>query len=61
MSVDLTGAIGNFFTIFNVVSDWLKETEFTIGSVTFTLWGLMWSVILFSIFISFLYKVIGDN
>lgn len=60
MSYDLTSGITNFFSIFGAVADWLKDTQFVIGSVSFTLWGLMWSLLLLSIFISALYKILGD-
>lgn len=60
MSYDLTSGITGFFSIFSAVADWLKTTQFVIGSVTFSLWGLMWSLLLFSIFISALYRLLGD-
>ena len=61
MSYDITSGITNFFSIFGILTDWLKNTEFVIGSVTFSLWGLMWSIILFSIFVSFLFKILGGE
>lgn len=60
MAYDLTSGITGFFSIFSSVTQWLKTTEFIIGSVTFSLWGLMWSLLLLSIFISALYKILGD-
>lgn len=60
MQYDITSGITGFFSIFNMLVQWLKSTEFVIGSVVFSLWGLMWSLLLLSIFISALYKILGD-
>ena len=57
-TVDITSGITGFFQIFNTFINILKNTNITIGSVSFTLWGLMWSLLFLSMFISFLYRAL---
>lgn len=60
-SYDITSGITGFFSIFSSIIDILKNTVFTIGSVTFSLWALMWSLLFFSLFVNFIYRLIeGD-
>ena len=59
--VDLTQGISDFLVILNLYIQILKDTTFTIGSVTFSLWGLMWSLVFLFMFIGFLWSVLGDT
>lgn len=57
--VDLTGAIGDFFSIFNTVLTWLRNTTFIIGSVEFSLFTLAISIIVLDLIIWFVFRLIG--
>lgn len=48
-----------FFTVFDSLITFMRETNITFGSLTFSLWGLMISILLFDIVIYFIWNFLG--
>lgn len=54
--MDITQGIVNFFNIFTILYQWMCTKTFIIGTIEFSYISLMWSIILLSIFIHYLFK-----
>ena len=58
--MDITSGILNFFSIFTTLYDWMVNNTFIIAGIEFSYISLMWSVIVVTMFIKWLFKLFDD-